>query len=385
MHPHIPMRELWWLAAGAGYGARYAAQRVRMAQNRARISRLPDPTDTLLCLQQKYGYNEHGLISIAPGVAAWTMPEIDGAIVYGEYGRVWLAAGDPLADPDDVKRLVKGFLMAATEARRIVCFVPATERFARVAVSLGLSAVKIGAAPYFDLNQWHPRGNAGKKIRAGVNQATRAGVTVELVRSPNDELRRETADLSLRWLRRRRSSTPFGWLFALDPFLRVELKRVFVARDSERRLVGLLAASPIPSRNGWYLEDVLRQHDAPHGTSDLLVVRALELLRLEGAELATLGTAPLAGDGEDEISTRDHPVIERALASASRRLTPFYNFPGIRRFKAKFAPTWWESEYALVQPGILVPTKVAPALLRAVAPGGLAQLLTRKAIHSLGY
>src|SRR5262249_21524080 len=144
MHPHIPMRELWWLAAGAGYGARYAAQRVRMAQSRARISRLPDPTDTLLGLQQKYGYNEHGLISIAPGVAAWTMPEIDGAVVYGEYGRVWLAAGDPLADPNDVKRLVKGFLTAATEARRIVCFVPATERFARVAVSLGLSAVKIG-------------------------------------------------------------------------------------------------------------------------------------------------------------------------------------------------------------------------------------------------
>ena len=385
MHPHIPMRELWFLAAGAGYGARYAAQRVRIAQSRARRSRLPDRTDTLLYLQQKYGYNEHGLVSIAPGASAWTMPEVDGAIVYGEYGRVWLAAGDPLAHPDDAKRLAKGFMTAASAARRIVCFVPVTERFAREAVSLGLSAVKIGAAPYFDLNQWHPRGNNGKKIRAGVNQATRAGVTVEMIRSPNDQLRQETTDLSLRWLRRRRSATPFGWLLALDPFLQVELKRVFVARDSERRLVGLLAASPIPARNGWYLEDVLRQHDAPHGTSDLLVVKALELLRLEGAELATLGTAPLARDGADDISTHDHPVIERALVTASKRLTPFYNFPGIRRFKAKFAPTSWESEYALVQPGILVPTKVAPALLSAIAPGGLAQLLTRKAIHSLGY
>jgi len=170
MHTHIPVRDFWWLAAGgATYGARYVKHKVDSLRSEARRSRVPDPSKDLLQLQSEYGYNAHSLVSIAPGGSAWTMPGIDGAIVYGEFGRVWLAAGDPLARPEDVVTLVKGFMVAAAKAKRIAAFVPATEHFARQVVPLGLSAIKIGAAPYFDLKTWNPRGNCAKKLRAGVN------------------------------------------------------------------------------------------------------------------------------------------------------------------------------------------------------------------------
>jgi phosphatidylglycerol lysyltransferase len=311
------------------------------------------------------------------------MPGIDGAIVYGEFGRVWLAAGDPLARPEDVATLVKGFMMGATKAKRVAAFVPATEYFARQVVELGLSAIKIGAAPYFDLKTWNPRGNCAKKLRAGVNQAARAGVTIEYIEAFDEEFKRETAELCLEWLKARPAATTFGWLLALDPFLHAERKKLFVARDARNRMVGLLAVSPIPARNGWYLEDVLRKFDAPPGTADILVVQALQRLRDDGATLATLGTAPLAKEGHDGISTHDHPVIEPTLLAVSRHFSAFYNFEGLRRFKGKFVPSWWESEYVLVQHGAMVPTRVAHALLRAIVPGGLKQLLTRQAVRSI--
>src|ERR1051325_6322487 len=104
MHPHIPPRDLWWLAAGgASYGVRYARLRLRLARpppprapppraHRAgRGPPTPDPTGELLRLQTLYGYNEHSLVSIAPGARLWSVPEIDGAIIYGEFGRAWLA------------------------------------------------------------------------------------------------------------------------------------------------------------------------------------------------------------------------------------------------------------------------------------------------------
>jgi lysylphosphatidylglycerol synthetase-like protein (DUF2156 family) len=275
-------------------------------------------------------------------------------------------------------------MAAANKAKRIAAFVPVTERFARVGIEAGLSAIKIGAAPYFDLNLWQPRGNCAKKLRAGVNRAQRAGVRVEIIESFDGDLRRETADLCLKWLGTRRAETTFGWLLALDPFLHAERKKVFAARDAENRLVGMLAASPIPARDGWYLEDVLRAPDAPAGTPDFLVFEALQQLKLEGAAMATLGTAPLAKEVVDELSTNDHPVIERALSLASKRLGPFYNFDGVRRFKAKFVATRWENEYALVQHGVLIPSRVAHALLRAIVPGGLKQLLARKTLRSIG-
>jgi phosphatidylglycerol lysyltransferase len=384
MHPHIPIYDLWWLAAGgAGYGANYVRNRVRQHRRFARRDKCPDPTGNLLRLQAQYGYNAHSLVSIAPGASAWMVPGVEGAIVYGEFGRVWLAAGDPIGKPEDVRELVEGFLAAAKKAKRILAFVPATENFARQGKALNLTALKIGAAPYFDLQAWNPRGNSAKKMRAGLNQALRSGVRIELISDLNEPIKHEVANLCLDWLKSRPAATTFGWLLALDPFLRFESKKLFAARDKNDRMIGLLSVSPIPARNGWYLEDVLRAETAPAGTSDLLVVEILKHLKAEGAALATLGTTPLAKEGEDKLSTKEHPMIELALRTVSRRFSGFYNFEGLRMFKSKFVPTWWESEYVLVQEGAMVSTRVAHAILRALVPGGVKQILTRKALRSI--
>ena len=377
----IPIHDLWWLAAGggAGYGARYMKARIDAVLTARRQSRLPDPTGELLRLQTLYGYNPHSLVSIAPGALVWSTPDIDGAIIYGEFGRVWLAAGDPLAPLEDMAELARQFAAFAKRKNRAVAFVPTSAEFARLITPDDFTAVKVGASPCFDLKTWNPRGHCAKKLRAGVNQARRAGVEVEMISESLDEsLKKETAQLCMSWLSSRRSATTFGWLMALDPFLHSEYKKYFAARVNGK-LVGFLAASPIPARKAWYLEDVLREPDAPQGTATLLVVEALAKLKAEGVTLATLGTSPFATDGPNDVLSSEHRMIDRALRLASRRLGAFYNFEGLRRFKGKFVPSWWESEYALGQSGAVMPPRVAYAIVRALVPGGITQLLTRQA------
>jgi lysylphosphatidylglycerol synthetase-like protein (DUF2156 family) len=377
----IPVRELWWLAAGgAGYGARYMKMRIDAAVAAHRRGRLADPTGELLRLQTLYGYNPHSLVSIAPGAMLWSSPDVDGAVIYGEFGRVWLAAGDPLAPLEDMAELARQFAAFAKRKNRVVAFVPTSSAFAGMVVPHDFMAVKVGASPYFDLQTWNPRGDSGKKIRAGVNQARRAGVTIEVVPEGIDEvLKKETAQLCMHWLGSRRSATTFGWLVALDPFLHSEYKKYFAARVNGK-LVGFLAASPMPARKGWYLEDVLREPDAPQGTATLLVMEALARLKAEGSALATLGTSPLASDGPVDVPT-GHRIVSRALDVASRRLAAFYNFEGLRRFKGKFVPSWWESEYVLTQRGVTMPHRVGHAIVRALVPGGITQILTRQALR----
>ncbi len=381
----IPIHDFWWLAAGgsAGYGARYMKARINAALTARRRSRLPDPSGELLRLQTLYGYNPHSLVSIAPGALVWSTPDIDGAIIYGEFGRVWLVAGDPLTPLENMAELARQFTAFAKRRNRVVAFVPTSAEFARLITPGDFTAVKVGASPYFDLKIWNPRGDCAKKLRAGVNQARRAGVEVEMTSESVDEsLKKETAQLCMRWLSSRRSATTFGWLIALDPFLHSEYKKYFAARVNGR-LVGFLAASPIPARKGWYLEDVLREPDAPQGTATLLVVEALAKLKAEGVSLATLGTSPLATDGPNDVLSAEHRVIQHALRLASQRLGVFYNFEGLRRFKGKFVPSWWESEYALGQRGAVMPPRVAYAIVRALVPGGVPQLLTRQAARMI--
>ena len=131
----IPVRDLWWLAAGgAGYGARYMKMRIDAAVAAHRRGRMPDPTGELLRLQTLYGYNPHSLVSIAPGAMLWSTPDIDGAIIYGEFGRVWLAAGDPLAPLEDMAELARQFAAFAKRKNRVVAFVPTSAAFARMVV-----------------------------------------------------------------------------------------------------------------------------------------------------------------------------------------------------------------------------------------------------------
>ena len=237
MPPHIPVRDLWWIAAGgAGYGARYLSLRLRLARS-VRATEY-DPTGELLRLQTLYGYNEHSLVSIAPGASLWPSPESDGGIVYGKFGKVWLAAGDPLASAEDTTEMAREFVADARRHKKIAAFIPATERFARLAAPAGLSALKIGAAPYFDLKTWNPRGDRAKKMRAGFNQSRRAGVVVEALEMAEDALKRETLKLCESWLGTRRAATSLDWLFALDPFRHAAHKKFFTARDAEGRLVG---------------------------------------------------------------------------------------------------------------------------------------------------
>ena len=382
MFPHIAVHNLWWLAAG-GVGA--AARFVRLRTRPLLVTRFvdEDPTRELLHLQESHGYNAHSLVSIAVGARLWSCPRIPGGIAYNEFGKVWLVPGDPLASPDNVAELTSRFVEAAREQGRVVAFMPSTERFALLAESLGLRAVKVGAAPYFDLTTWGPRGDRAKKARAGVNQARRAGVRVTKVDRVDERLKKETAALCQSWLKTRRSAMRFGWLFAVDLFQHSERKRFFAARDTTGNLVGFLSASPIPAREGWYLEDVVRLPGAPSGTADLLVVEALNLLKRDGAKLATLGTSPLARDGCVDPGVRNNELAANGVRIVTKCFAAFYNFEGLRRFKVKFAPSWWESEYILFSREATAPPRIITAFIQAIVPSGASNLIARQVARAL--
>lgn len=377
---HFFNRHLWLIFAGGGVGVagRYLQLYIRYTHNLI----LPDLTSDLFRFYQLHGYNPHALVGIATATCLWICPEVEGAVAYNEFGKVWLVPGDPLTSVEKLAKVSACFLHKARAEGRVVGFMPATQRFAMQSTDLGLRAIKIGSAPYFDLATWAPRGDRAKKARAGVNQARRAGVYVHEVIKVDEQLIRETTCLCKSWLTTRRSAIRFEWLFTIDPFQHKETKKYFTARDANERLVGFLAASPIPARNGWYLEDVLRSKNAPNGTTDLLVVEALDSLKRSGAKLATLGTALMATEGAADPRIHVSVMLSKAACFFAGCFSIFYNIDGVRRFKAKFAPSWWESEYVLISQNITAPPRILGALIHALVPAGLSSLIARQISHA---
>jgi phosphatidylglycerol lysyltransferase len=372
---HFFNQHLWLIVAGGGVGV--AGRYLQLCIRQTHKLILPDPTIDLFRFYQLHGYNAHALVGIATGTCLWTCTETEGAVAYNQFGKVWLVPGDPLASVENLAKVSDCFLQKAREEGRVVGFMPATEQFAKQSSGLGLRAIKIGSAPYFDLATWAPRGDRAKKARAGVNQARRAGVYVSEVKV-DERLISETNCLCKSWLTTRRSAIKFEWLFTVDPFQHKEQKKYFTARDANGRLVGFLAVSPIPARVGWYLEDVLRSKNAPNGTTDLLVFEVLDSLKRSGAKLATLGTALMATDGVADPDIHVSRVLSTAAWFVAGGFSIFYNFDGVRRFKAKFAPSWWESEYVLISQNVTAPPRILGAVIHAVVPAGPTYLIARQ-------
>lgn len=376
--PNFVLASELTLAAGAGFSTLY------LSLKNLRTANLPAPLYTevesleLLRLQSLYGYNAHSLVAVAETDRAWFDFSTQSCAAYSQHGKVRLVAGDIIASESNLAEAAAKFIAAAENQNKIPVFMPATEQFARAVVSDRMKAIKIGAAPYFDLQNWNPRGNKAKHLRAQLNQGKRAGISVEKIVNIGESLRAEIEELCQSWQTNCRAAVKFGWLFGLSPMRFAEHKRFFAARSAEGQLIGLLAASPIPAREGWYLEDVLRHADAPNGTTDMLVYEALTTFAAEGAKLATLGTVPLAADGEDTISTSGSFLTKRALKFSCTHLQSLYGFEGLRRFKARFVPSWWESEYVVAPKCLFITPRVANAFSKAILPDGLFDLAKRQ-------
>jgi phosphatidylglycerol lysyltransferase len=76
--------------------------------------------------------------------------------------------------------------------------------------------------------------------------------------------------------------------------------------------------------------------DAPHGAMDFLFAELILWGQAQGYAQFSLGMAPLSGLEEHPLA----PVWHRVGNLVFRYGEHFYNFSGLRRYKAKFVPVW---------------------------------------------
>lgn len=352
-----------------------------VTRQRARVALRPQQEQAdprLLELVRRYGYEAQSFLSLYSGMKVWFTAGPEAAVVYRQVGRVAVVAAAPLAAREHLAEVTRRFLAYCDEQDLDCLMLPVGPEFAEVARSCGMALLGVGESGYFRLPDWKPAGDRAKKVRAGVNQARRAGVRIERYDPAQDRdgrTRAEIEALCQAWLNTREVDA-LGWLLELDPFSLSEHKRYFLARDASGRLEGMLACSPVYARRGWYLEDLIRRPDAGRGVSELLVVEALHHLAAEGAELATLATSPLAGIEPGKL-TGPFKQLAQFLTLVYEHLDTFYHFKQLHRFKAKFAPSFVEPEYAAIYPP-RIRLRMISGVIRAFCPTGFSGMVASK-------
>ncbi len=213
---------------------------------------------------------------------------------------------------------------------------------------------------------WHPARWAetlrdSRSLREQLRRARKKGVAVRAVaaaelQDKTSPTRRAIEILVKHWLGARQMA-PMGFLVQLSLFADAAERRCLVA-EQDGRIVGLLGMIPVYARGGWFCEDLLRDPQAPNGTVELLIDAAMRLAKELGSDYVTLGLAPLSGG------------ITGPLRAARRWGAAFYDFEGLRAFKAKLRPQEWVPiylSYPAKSSGVLTIVDV----LTAFARGGL--------------
>jgi phosphatidylglycerol lysyltransferase len=151
-------------------------------------------------------------------------------------------------------------------------------------------------------------------------------------------------------------------------------RRVFVAERDGKDVVAFTVLSPVPAREGWLVEQIVRGHAAPNGTAELLLDSAVRAVAADGARYVTLGLSPLSEHAP--IAFGHPPWLRFILRWVRLHGSRFYNFAGLDAFKAKFNPEDWEPIYAIGQGSAFSPRDLH-AIAGAFSGGAPVRLVAR--------
>jgi phosphatidylglycerol lysyltransferase len=280
-----------------------------------------------LALVQQHGHNVTAFQALEQGYRYHFGRA--GCVAYVDTGSAWVVAGAPIAPAHEIPLLLAEFLREAGRAGRRCCLFGTERRLLDMAGD-ALGSFCIGELPVWDPRAWEQTLARRSSLREQLRRARAKGVRIREL-SPQElkagPTQRSIALLAERWLASRRLA-PLDFLVRLELFELAEHRRCFVAeRDGE--LLGVAGLVPVPARGGWFVEDLLREPGAPNGTGELLVDHVMRWAAEQHCNWLTLGLVPLAGGVG--------PVL-RAARRGGRR---FYDFDGVRSYRAKLEPSQW--------------------------------------------
>jgi phosphatidylglycerol lysyltransferase len=293
----------------------------------------------------------------------------DAFVMYQIVRHSWIALGDPVGSRDGAEELVWRLReMSDHHGGQTVFYQVCAERLA-LYVDLGLAALKIGEEARVPLSDFSLEGAARAELRQAQRRAQRDGTTFEVVPPAGvDALLPDMQRISDAWLASK-STGEKG--FSVGAFSPEYLRRFPLAVV---RTQGTLVAFANLWTTGTRAElsvDLMRfDPQAPRSAMDYLFIELMLWGRREGYRWFNLGMAPLSGLEAHPLA----PAWHRVGNFIFRHGEHFYNFEGLRRYKAKFDPTW-EPRYIVARGGIALPRVLMD--VSVLIAGGMKELFAR--------
>ncbi|MGB8815317.1 MAG: bifunctional lysylphosphatidylglycerol flippase/synthetase MprF [Paracoccaceae bacterium] len=259
----------------------------------------------------------------------------DAFLMFGVRGRSWIALGSPVGAREACVDLAWIFVDEARRAGARPVFYEVDQTDLPLMLDLGLSLHKLGEEALINLPDFNLDGPIRRKLRAAHARALRDGLSLEIAMPPHrPALLKSLRVISDAWLAEKNTREKG---FSVGRFEPDWLNRWPLALVRQNGQIIAFANVLTTDTRALATIDLMRQAtDAPAGVMDFLFTALMLEMKTRGYQQFSLGMAPLAGFE----TRRSGRLWDRFGGALFRHGGNFYNFAGLRAFKAKFDPVW---------------------------------------------
>lgn len=297
---------------------------------------------------------------------------IEGVCSYQVVNNVFVICGDMICAEQDGFIFLNEILEFCHENAYEILFLNITEHFAELYKMAGFGVIKYGEDACFRLSEYNLAGGSVAKVRAAINHANKAGITVNEYKPLNgrdSNIEQQIADISKEWLEHK-NSDELGFMIGgvgLDNPLD---RRYFYASDADGKMLGFVVFLPYLSDKGYLADVTRRRNDAPQGVLEKITYDAFMLMKEEGVEWGNLGLSPLYNINDGDRAT----FTERLFSYVYENMSSSYDFKALHHAKEKYAPTEWQPRYLAYSPRPFSPS-LAYAIVRVQAGKNIAKMV----------
>ncbi|MFZ0281623.1 MAG: phosphatidylglycerol lysyltransferase domain-containing protein [Bacteroidales bacterium] len=282
-------------------------------------------------------------------------PDVDAFIAYRTAFGFAVALENPVADGrESLKKCIILFDKYCLENGLKNIYYRVPEEDLMIYKDLSKKGLFIGQEGIVDLNSFTLGGVRNKALRNAINKVIDEGYQSRIHTPPiRDGILQKLKAVSDEWLG---STNRQEIVFSQGRFIWEELKKqtIITVESPEEKVIAFMNIIP-DYMEGESTYDLIRKtDDAPHGVLDFIMIELFTHLKSQGKSKVNLGFAPMSGLDDP----RTFP--EKSMRFASEKIKTFAHYKGLRNYKEKFSPVWYNrylvfsDDYDLLQvPSVL--------------------------------
>lgn len=271
-------------------------------------------------------------------------------IAYKIAGNYAVVLENPVAqNSQEMKKCISEFDYFCYQCGLKSIFYRVSEKDLDIYKSLQKKYFFLGQEGIVNLSEFSLEGSSKKSLRNALNKIIENGFKTTVYQPPiRDGILQKMETVSSQWLKETgRKEIAFSQgIFSVEE---LKYQTIIAVENKEDKIIAFLNIIP-DSVNGEGTYDLIRKTaDAPNGVLDFILVALFNYLKTQNYTAVNLGLAPMSG------IDKPNTIQEKSIKYAYEKVKSFSHYKGLRNFKDKFSPTWYNQyvifsdDYDLIQ------------------------------------